>query len=122
MNAAVIGFETDVPHLCSWDMVENMFLLYFTCELFFRIGVLGPKRFFAFSDNADLVWNIFDCLIIGCGICDTASMFVSPTTGKKNSIAMLFRIIRLLRILRIFKIIRFMKQLYLLAYGFVVGV
>ena len=33
MNAVIIGLETDFPEKFPWDIVENIFLVFFTMEL-----------------------------------------------------------------------------------------
>merc|ERR1719440_1474870 len=68
--------------------------------------------------NIDFNWNMFDLGVVGVGILD----FGFATVWRRSSVggvATLFRMVRLLRILRIFRIVKFLKQLYLLAFGFV---
>ena len=36
MNAIIIGLETDFPEKFAWDIVENIFLVFFTIELVTR--------------------------------------------------------------------------------------
>jgi len=117
-NALIIGMETDMPDWGGWDIIENMFLIFFTLELVLRTVVVGPARFFGWQSNTDFVWNLFDLVIVSLGIFDLLATLMAFNISNM-SFATSFRIIRLLRILRIFRIIRFLKQLYLLAYGFV---
>mmetsp|Transcript_13988 Transcript_13988/g.32874 ORF Transcript_13988/g.32874 Transcript_13988/m.32874 type:complete len:588 (-) Transcript_13988:153-1916(-) len=123
-NAIIIGFETDFPHLCQWDIVENAFLCVFTAELVLRLFFNGCFAFFRWHNNPDFLWNIFDFSVMAFGIANILAGFVEGEHNKMGKDATLFRIIRLLRILRVLRIIRivrFLKQLYLLAYGFVEG-
>ncbi|CAJ1358414.1 unnamed protein product [Effrenium voratum] len=125
LNAIVIGLETDYAESFHWDIVENIFLLFFTMELAIRMYCLGVRRFFHVHNNPDIAWNIFDFLLVSMGV---LSLLLHCLTAGSNDFlarnATLFRIIRLLRILRVLRIIRivrFLKQLYLLAYGFIEG-
>lgn len=113
-NSLVIGLETDMPGFEHWDLVENIFLLIFTCELLLRMAIFTPSVYFNFR-STDFAWNTFDFIVVCIGIFDFLGSFLIG--GGHNSVAMLFRIVRLLRILRIFRIVRFLKQLYLLAFG-----
>jgi len=56
-NAAVIGFETDLPQMEIWETLELCFLLLFTMELSIRVVVFRPSGFFDFQ-NHDFVWNL----------------------------------------------------------------
>jgi len=115
-NGVVIGFETDMPDLAIWNSVETVFLVIFTGELTLRLTVFGICSIFDMADS-DFYWNVFDFAIVAMGIVDfLCTTFANLEAGSG---ATAFRLIRLLRILRIFKIVRFLKQLYLLAYGFV---
>lgn len=123
-NAIVIGFETDMPDLCQWDIIENVFLAAFTFELGMKLTVIGPARFFSCRNNSDISWNLFDMSIVSFGLFNVIIDLVMGEGGKLGKDATLFRMIRLLRILRVLRIIRivrFLKQLYLLAYGFMEG-
>jgi len=117
-NALVIGLETDdTEGRFPWALLENLFLLVFTCELSLRLLVLGRKYWTIRSK--DFFWNILDFSIVSFGLVDLLLTSLFATSGQGHTFATLFRIIRLLRILRIFRIVRFLKQLYLLAFGFV---
>jgi len=127
-NAVVIGGETDYPELDMWSLVETVFLVVFTMELVIRIYAVGVKDFFATGE--DQLWNVFDFLIVGLGLFDFVVGKITAIGGDHHAdadssksssggVSTLFRMVRLLRILRIFKIVRFLKQLYLLAFGFV---
>mmetsp|Transcript_5421 Transcript_5421/g.20523 ORF Transcript_5421/g.20523 Transcript_5421/m.20523 type:complete len:973 (+) Transcript_5421:141-3059(+) len=115
-NAIVIGLETDMPHVARWDVIENIFLFVFAAELLTRMYVLSPSKYFSI-DNPDVVWNVFDCTIVGMGLAD-AGVSMVHSSGGGGGFATVFRIVRLLRIIRIFRIVRFLKQLYMLAFGF----
>jgi len=124
LNAVIIGMETDFPDKFSWDIVENIFLVFFTAELAIRMYCLGLYKFFNFRNNPDIAWNIFDFLLVSMGVLSLGLHFVAGSSDLLARNATLFRIIRLLRILRVLRIIRivrFLKQLYLLAYGFIEG-
>ncbi|CAE7607213.1 Scn4a [Symbiodinium natans] len=124
MNAIIIGLETDFPEKFAWDIVENIFLVFFTIELAIRIYCLGVFKFFNFRNNPDIAWNLFDFMLVSMGVLSLGLHFVAGSTDILARNATLFRIIRLLRILRVLRIIRivrFLKQLYLLAYGFIEG-
>jgi len=116
-NAVVIGFETDLPEFPYWNHIETVFLFIFTLELSLRLTIVTPEKYFDFAEP-DITWNMFDFLIVTLGVSDLVySLF--ETDSDDGGLPTLFRIIRLLRILRIFKIVRFLKQLYMLAFGFV---
>eukprot|EP00439_Symbiodinium_sp_Y106_P079778 s60_g18.t1 len=124
MNAVIIGLETDFPEKFPWDIVENIFLVFFTMELGIRIYCLGVFKFFNFRNNPDIAWNLFDFMLVSMGVLSLGLHFVAGSEDVLARNATLFRIIRLLRILRVLRIIRivrFLKQLYLLAYGFIEG-
>mmetsp|Transcript_81402 Transcript_81402/g.226734 ORF Transcript_81402/g.226734 Transcript_81402/m.226734 type:complete len:706 (+) Transcript_81402:75-2192(+) len=123
LNAVCIGFETDV-HDPKWirvtDAFENIMLTAFAMELILRIVV--HSNFFGFY-NSELVWNLFDTVLVTIGVIDFAISQVLSFRGghndsSHNSIATVFRIFRILRIMRVFRIIRFLRQLYVLSYGF----
>jgi len=121
-NAAVIGLETDYPHIINWSIIEDSFFIFFFLELVTRVITMGPLAYIGCTDDEsaklEVTWNLFDLGIVSIGLFDFVSQIVSnPTSG--SNFATILRMVRLLRILRIFKIIRFLKQLYLLAYGFV---
>ncbi|CAK9004250.1 Voltage-dependent L-type calcium channel subunit alpha-1S (FGalpha1S) (Voltage-gated calcium channel subunit alpha Cav1.1) [Durusdinium trenchii] len=124
LNAVVIGLETDFPEKFAWDVVENIFLAFFSVELVIRMYCLGIQKFFAFHNNPDIAWNCFDFLLVAMGVLSILLHVFAGSTDILARNATLFRIIRLLRILRVLRIIRivrFLKQLYLLAYGFIEG-
>ena len=83
----------------------------FVLELALRVFVF--RRYF-FLDP----WNCGDAGIVVLGLLDAGASALGISQGKEGGVVTIFRMIRLLRILRIFKIVRFLKQLYLLAYGF----
>ncbi|CAE8654975.1 unnamed protein product, partial [Polarella glacialis] len=117
-NAVVIGLETDLPTAMHWDTFENAFLAVFTIELILRMCLIGCQEFLH-PYHPEFCWNLLDFLIVACGCIDVV---VAKLRGHGSSpIATVFRIVRLLRILRIFKIVRFLKQLYMLAFGFVIA-
>lgn len=120
-NAAVIGFETDYEEWSCWVLVERAFLAAFTMELVLRVLFFGPVEFFDVK-GPDVIWNVFDTLVVLLGAFDTVFSAVWKTGPAKEkdeaTWATMFRMIRLLRILRVFRIIRFVRQLYILAYGF----
>lgn len=123
-NAVIIGFETDVPDLARWDIIENVFLAAFSLELGMRMLVLGPTKFFQMTSNPDFTWNVFDFSIVAFGLVNlVANAFVDEKlkAGSNATIFRMARLLRILRVLRIIRIVRFLKQLYLLAYGFVEG-
>jgi hypothetical protein len=117
-NALAIGLETDLPDLCPWDTVENVFLAIFMCELVVKMYI-HPQAFMSVYHD-DFQWNLFDMCVVGVGVVDVAASMVHG--HSKDSCATLFRIIRLLRILRIFRIIKFLKHIYMLAFGLVEAV
>merc|ERR1719253_1385260 len=121
-NAAVIGMETDIKDYKHWNDIENGFLVIFLVELIFKIIVIGPGSYFDWNNDADFIWNVFDCMIVGLGCFDAISLLLSPSEGGGGNFATLFRMIRLLRILRIFRIVKFLKELYVLAFGLVEAV
>merc|ERR1719486_1096379 len=86
-----------------------------------KLTVIGPARFFSCRNNSDISWNLFDMSIVSFGLFNVIIDLVMGEGGKLGKDATLFRMIRLLRILRVLRIIRIvraLKQLYLLAYGF----
>jgi len=146
-NAVVIGCETDMPGLKVWNYLEAGFLALFSLELACRLFVHGVRAYFcgktqkeqqvitsgltarrrpiADSSNLDVVWNLFDFMIVGSGLGNLLMECVASTAGSQlDRDTTLFRVVRLLRILRVLRllrVIRFLKQLYLLAYGFIEG-
>jgi len=117
-NAAVIGLATDMPDMALWETLEAGFLLLFTAELVIRLIIFLPSGFFNLQ-NHDIVWNVLDFVIVLAGIVDATVSHVLSIGSPTGGFTTLFRVIRLLRIFRIVRLVRFMKQLYLLAFGFV---
>jgi len=126
-NAAIMGFETDHPNNRRWELIETIMLMIFTGELLLRVVVFGWS--FWDIENHDFTWNIFDAFVVVIGLLDScfdalndfqakAEFESVAESGHSTSVATVFRIFRLLRILRIFRIFRFLKQLYILSYGF----
>merc|ERR1719247_1731626 len=96
-------------------MMEWM-LAIFTAELLVRMAI---KRSRFFTDTRDIGWNMFDLVVVCCGLGDAYANYVTNGKGGLGFFATLMRIFRLLRILRIFRLFRMIKQLYMLASGFV---
>lgn len=125
LNAVVMGLETDLPDLMPWDVVENLFLVFFGVELLARLFAHGCAGYFRWKGNNDFMWNIFDFVIVLLGLVNIMFQLfagsASSTMGKDATLFRMVRLLRLLRVLRIIRIVRFLKQLYLLAYGFIEG-
>jgi voltage-gated sodium channel len=115
-NAVVIGLETDDPDNPVYEPLQNIFLVIFTIELLSKMVIKG-LRFF--SDLKDLGWNMFDLIVVCCGLFDAYTTYIVGNEKGLGFFATLMRIFRLLRILRIFRLFRMIKQLYMLASGFV---
>jgi len=114
-NGAVIGLETDCTQFEHWDVVEYVFLVIFSAEVFFKLIV---ERLLFFDPNyPDFLWNQFDGLIVGLGIFDAISSLLG--SSGSGGFATIFRMVRLMRILRIFRLLKFLKRLYLLAVGLI---
>eukprot|EP00927_Polykrikos_kofoidii_P001031 TRINITY_DN10376_c1_g1_i1.p1 TRINITY_DN10376_c1_g1~~TRINITY_DN10376_c1_g1_i1.p1 ORF type:complete len:814 (-),score=134.77 TRINITY_DN10376_c1_g1_i1:154-2268(-) len=122
-NALVIGLETDLPDDFPWSIVENVFLIGFLSELLLRLKVYG-WYFFSLFNNSDIIWNIFDFVVVTGGVVNSVLMVLESSelqSGQNATLLRLVRLLRILRVLRIIRIVRFLKQLYLLAYGFIEG-
>merc|ERR1719353_2521059 len=91
-------------------------LAIFTAELLVRLAI---KRSRFFTDTRDIGWNMFDLVVVCCGLDDAYANYVTNGKGGLGVFATLMRVFRLLRILRIFRLFRMIKQLYMLASGFV---
>jgi len=115
-NAIAIGFETEYKEWRCWDVIENLFLVAFAIELGLKLVIQGPEEVFS-CENSDIIWNIFDFIVVSIGIIDVA-MDIILQGESGGDYATIFRMIRLMRILRIFRMIRYLKQLYMLAFGF----
>lgn len=150
LNALVIGFETDFPHNPIWRPIECAFLIFFTVELGFRILAAGCFKFFKMPSNSQpkrasshmmtkrndreaLIlwgWNMFDAFLVCLGALSTVfsildheehSQVRALLHTKDATLLRMLRLVRVLRLLRVVRVFRFMKQLYLLAYGFLEG-
>lgn len=123
-NAVCIGLETDMPDLWFWGYLEWTFLVFFAFELSLRLIVVTPRKFFCCEAESDAVWNIFDFALVVVGFLSNLICLIKPKHSFGKADTTLFRIVRLfrlLRILRVVRVFRFLKQLYLLAYGFFEG-
>jgi len=118
VNAAMIGLETDMPDAFPWDVFELIFLGVFLVELLVKLLCLGVKGFVDPS-GPDFAWNMFDSFIVGAGAIDFGLSTIAGLSA--GGVATIFRLVRLLRIMRLFRIVRYLKQLYFIAYGFVVA-
>jgi len=117
-NAMMIGMETDMPNEFPWKSCETVFLGFFVVELLLKLFSIGPHNFLSAS-GTDFAWNVFDLCVVGSGIVD---MLCELTLGQSGGgMATMFRLVRLLRIMRLFRIVKYLKQLYFIAYGFVVA-
>jgi len=121
-NTVFIGIETDKPGYFNWEILENMFLFLFTCEIAMRMILLGTF-FFQVGYNPDFAWNMFDLSIVTVGIVNALlNHCIQDNEIVKNAaVIRMARMLRVFRVLRLIRIIRFLKQLYLLAYGFIEG-
>jgi len=122
VNAIVIGFETDFPHKVNWSVIEDMFFMYFFLEVVARFSITGPAAYFGLVDDEaarrEAVWNIFDMVVVSGSLFDFMGKLLFYHKHGLHT-ASVIRAVRILRILRIFRIFRYLKQLYLLASGFV---
>jgi len=115
-NSVVIGLQTDDPKEPLWEKAQQWMLAIFTAELLVRMAI---KRSRFFTDTRDIGWNMFDLVVVCCGLGDAYANYVTNGKGGLGFFATLLRVFRLLRILRIFRLFRMIKQLYMLASGFV---
>lgn len=84
------------------DLVDILFLLWFTVEILVR--AFAEKRKFVFGE--DKAWNLFDVLLI-------METFVSLIfeTGGKLSFLRIFRVFRLVRFVRVVRTVKALRKL-----------
>jgi len=116
-NAVTIGLQTDymARHVLDttprgYRIVDAMFCIAFTIEIFLRMVALGPQFIF----GGGWKWNLFDSLLVGMQLVDEilSTMAESIFSGGFNfSFMRVLRIFRLIRIIRIIRILRLIGEL-----------
>merc|ERR1719399_241268 len=91
-NAAVIGLETDYPHIIDWMPIEATFLVIFAADVLVKILTLGCRKFFD-PEGEDILWNAFDFVIVSIGVLDFAMLW-TPYKDPDGGHVTLLRIIR----------------------------
>jgi len=134
VNAIWIGVDTEwnhermkdddgkLPLSPVSDVIENLFCLYFTFELFVRFRAFKSKKM-CFLD----AWFMFDGLLVACMIFETWVMVIvtaimdNDSGGAVGPLAAL-RLLRLLRLARVGRLMRFVPELLKLVKGMVKAV
>lgn len=103
--------------LILWDVLDEIFLLFFTVELTLRLVAFGCTEFFCKPDE-DQGWNIFDFFVVST--CWMIFFFQSVhfAGGKFVKLLRSARMLRILRVLRIFRL-PCMKKLNIIVAGLV---
>ncbi|CAK0912133.1 unnamed protein product [Prorocentrum cordatum] len=98
----------------AFDIMEYVCTFIFAVELCARLSVYRVQFFTHFRERW---WNIFDFLLVGISLIDTAiSLGVDTKGGTWGFMGNLGRAIRLLRIMRIFRVVRRLAQLRVMLY------
>jgi len=121
LNALTIGIQTDyaAEHVTDifpevFQIVERIFLGFFSCELALRLYV-HKVRFFC-GQWRSLLWNYFDFFIIIAQIIEETLKLIADKTNMSNNVnADQIRILRIMRILRIVRILRVIRVLHLIS-------
>jgi len=119
LNALSIGMQVDwaarntqeaTP--VTYKVINWIFCVLFTVELFLRICSFGRKFFY----NADWKWNIFDTVIVCMQLAEElTSAIVDAMFGSElGSEYTNFTLVRVLRVLRLVRIVRFTRILRLI--------
>eukprot|EP00746_Dinoflagellata_sp_MGD_P140766 gnl/MRDRNA2_/MRDRNA2_73964_c0_seq1.p1 gnl/MRDRNA2_/MRDRNA2_73964_c0~~gnl/MRDRNA2_/MRDRNA2_73964_c0_seq1.p1 ORF type:complete len:541 (-),score=83.19 gnl/MRDRNA2_/MRDRNA2_73964_c0_seq1:170-1792(-) len=119
INGIIIGVETDHGDgSLAWEVLEFVFLVFYTIELLMRFGAGGVK---ILKEDG---WIRFDTFVMLTAFLDI--LIISPmqekqgeSSGQAKQIAMVLRITRLMKLTRIVRLLRFFKELWLLVRSFV---
>jgi len=130
LNSALLGMETDIPW-DGWLVIEQVLLAIYVFELSASLKRHG--WFFWSSNNADVIWNYLDVVIVITSSIDSwllpiiqliEGFLVTPgsashSTDKQagmslSEVMMLMRMMRLMRILRLVKLVKSIRPLYIL--------
>jgi hypothetical protein len=103
----------------TWHLVNLCFNVFFVIELALRLGAFGRS----FLRGKDKGWNLFDSIIVGCGVIEELMQWSIVLRGKCNpaegfgSSAPLggagidaVRVVRVLRLMRLGRVIRVMHH------------
>jgi len=129
-NVLTMGIQANLrvrdPHpSCdlTWHLVNLCFSVFFVVELALRLGAFG-RRFLRGKDKG---WNLFDSMIVGCGVleelvqwcivlqgkCDPAEGFGSsaPLGGAGIDAVRVVRVLRLMRLGRVVRVMNHFSEL-----------
>jgi len=100
-----------------WDIIDNIFLVFFTVEIVLRLTAVGCFGFFC-KESDDQGWNLFDFFVVGTCWMINLTESVSFTGDKFIKLLRSARMLRILRVLRIFRL-PCMKKLNIIVAGLV---
>lgn len=122
LNAVLLGAQVDYASRFEisldetpqvFNVLERIFSVWFLLELLSRIIAYDLSFFVRHGWG----WNIFDLIIVGTDILQTAlELIVGKPKGNFTSLRML-RMLRATRALRTLRLVRFFKELRMMAYS-----
>lgn len=117
-NTVAMAFEADYPSWEGWQVVDGIFLFYFTVELTLRLCAFGCAFFTSAVGSEEQGWNIFDFTIVFLGIMDTC-VVSQLMANRKHKVGRWFMMLRILRIARALKLFKSFPELYRLGRGLI---
>mmetsp|Transcript_65150 Transcript_65150/g.201664 ORF Transcript_65150/g.201664 Transcript_65150/m.201664 type:complete len:432 (-) Transcript_65150:78-1373(-) len=118
LNTLLLSWEAnsrDANLLPVFDVLDSIMLVFFVCEICFRLIVY---RCNFFREPKERWWNIFDFTVVAIGVLD--AWIMRPLLGTQGQqLFLFFRFTRILRVLRAFRLFKEFKKLRILARGLV---
>ncbi|CAJ1387829.1 unnamed protein product [Effrenium voratum] len=113
INMVLLGFEVDMAAAIGQEQVPAWFGVLnavavgiFLAELMLMFAAHGCRRFFC---GPNMMWNIFDFVIIGIAILETTAELWQQTANQVSTAQV--RVIRAVRLLRAFRSMRLVRLL-----------
>jgi len=107
INAIVIGIQNDIQSRV-WEILEKIFLGFYTLEFLLKMKMLGCKRYFRGAEGR---WNTFDVICLSTSIFDLSleivSMVVEDNTSTNSTLLPMLKVVRLARLARIVRSFRY---------------
>ncbi|CAJ1331473.1 unnamed protein product [Effrenium voratum] len=96
-----------------FEVFTVLFMIVFLLEFLLRCFAFGKYLFHC--QNAELGWNIFDCVLVLSSIVD--EIMSRASEGINVTALRVLRLARLLRILRVFRVVRYFTDLRVMVQG-----
>lgn len=97
----------------TMQLMERLFLLYYSLELILKICV----HKFWFLWNQDMKWNIFDSILVLLSLWDQISASLNSDGGANVTFLRSIRLVKMVKIFRMLRVMRFFRELRTMLYS-----